>query len=582
MKKILFGLCICLGSCWAMAQPTLDFVGDAYNSNWDDMSDIWGYTDPQGNEYAIATTERGTAFLDLSDPTNPQEVDFISGSSNWWRDAKTWGTYAYIVSEANEGLVIADLSNLPNNVSSNVWGGDNFQGSDINISTAHNIFIDENGIGYVCGGGSVSGVIILDIAGNPTNPQVIGIWNDRYVHDLFVRNDVMWTADIYSGLVSIIDVSNKANPIVQNTISTPYNYTHSTWLDDSGQYLFVTEETGGAPISAYDVSNIFNPILVDQYSHSSGAIAHNVFVKGNYLYASYYTAGVVALDITDPTNMTEVAQYDTSPSSGGSFNGCWGVYPYTSNGLILATDISQGFFVLEGEPTTTASQTAEVAFKVYLEGAYNSSAGKMNTLLQGLIPLQQPYNIAPFNYAGTESLSSLPTNMVDWVLVEAREGTPSLSGNRSTTTVETHAAILLDNGNIVSIDGTTNGIKFENLALGNDYHFCIRHRNHLDVLTATALTAATSVTYDFTTGISTALGVNQLKAASDNSTMLHAGDYIKDGVIQLTDFDFWRLEPAVLDTYEQADGNMDGVIQVTDYDTWVFNKAKLGIAEIEF
>ncbi len=581
MKKLLFVLCVCLVSGWAVAQPTLNLISDTYKSSWDEMSDIWGYTDPQGNEYAIATTSVGTSILDLSDPTNPQEIDFISGSYTYWRDAKTWGTYAYIVSETNNGLLIVDLSNLPNNVTYNVWGGDNFQGSNTNISSAHNIFIDENGIGYVCGGGNVSGVVMLDIASNPTNPEVVGIWNDRYVHDLFVKDDVMWTADIYSGLVSIVDVSTKSSPNVLNTIPSPYGVAHSTWLDESGQYLFVAEETGGAPISTYDISNVLNPILVDQFSHNSGAIAHNVFVKGNYLYISYYSAGVVALDISDPTNMTQIAQYDTSPASGSSFSGCWGVYPYTSNGLILANDIYEGFFVLEGEPVVTA-QTSVVALKAYLEGAYNSSAGKMNTLLNGLIPLQQPYNVAPFNYAGTESLSNVPANMVDWVLVEAREGTPNLTGSRNTVTVETHAAILLDDGNIVSVDGTTDGIKFENLTLGNDYHFCIRHRNHLDVLTANALTLTPAVSYDFTTGVSMALGASQLKVASDNSSMLHAGDYIKDGVIQLTDFDFWRIEPALLDVYNQTDGNMDGVVQVTDYDTWVFNKAKLGIAEIEF
>jgi len=581
---LLIGLCLYCAT--ASAQPTLNLLGQIDELFWNDMSDIWGYADGNGNEYAIATTQTGISIVDVTDPTNPNEIEYINGSNTLWRDAKVWNDYAYIVSEGNDGLVILDLSDLNNNIPVSQWQGDNYNGNNINFEQAHNIFIDENGIGYVVGAkyAGFPGIIMLDIASNPTDPDVIGMWHDRYVHDIFVRDDIAWTADIEDGLVSIIDISSKANPNVLNTISTPYNFAHALWLSDDDQTLFVTEEVGGAAVSVYDVGSVFNIQLIDQYRSNPGSnvIPHNVFVKGNYIYTSYYRDGVTAADISDPTNLTQVADYDTSPNfSGNGFNGAWGVYPYLPSGNILVTDIENGLFILEGEPTVVASDVT-VSLKTFLEGAYETNQGKMHTLLNSVVPLTQPYANAPYNYGGTESLTSIPANMVDWVLVEAREGTPNLSGNRTTVTVETQAAILLDDGSIVSVDGTTQGLKFTNLTLGNDYHFCVRHRNHLDILTANSLPATSIINYDFTTNINTALGSSQLKMATDGNAVMYAGEYSQDNVIQLTDFDIWRLEPAQLTVYISTDGNLDGVVQVTDYDIWAPNKAKLGISEIDF
>ena len=82
------------------------------------------------------------------------------------------------------------------------------------------------------------------------------------------------------------------------------------------------------------------------YGQQEEVIPHNTHVFGDYLVTSYYTSGVTIIDASDPFNLIEVAYYDTSPSSGGSFDGCWGAYPYLPSGLILATDQQEGLFVL--------------------------------------------------------------------------------------------------------------------------------------------------------------------------------------------------------------------------------------------
>lgn len=221
-----------------------------------------------------------------------------------------------------------------------------------------------------------------------------------------------------------------------------------------------------------------------------------------------------------------------------------------------------------------------VELKAFLEGPY-AADGMMNAALADLIPLTQPYSGAPYSYAGSETLSAVPTDMVDWVLVEARTGTPNVSGAPGTTVIETQAGILLTDGSIVQADGSQ--LRFS-LNVGDLIYFAVRHRNHLDVLSATAgqVPASGGLAFDFTTNTSQAWGTLQQKESADGKAMLFAGDFNADQVIQTTDYDQWTQSPAVLDSYEQVDANLDGVVQVTDYDQWFENKAKLGSSELEF
>ena len=225
----------------------------------------------------------------------------------------------------------------------------------------------------------------------------------------------------------------------------------------------------------------------------------------------------------------------------------------------------------------------ELDFKVFLEGSYMSGTANMHTYLRdaNLIPLTQSYNFAPYNYTGTESITSTIPNMVDWILVEARVGTPNLnqSQGKGTVIVERKAAILLEDGSVVSADGQSL-VSFDNLIDGESYYFVIRHRNHLDIMTATDLPKASLMTYDFTTDSALTYGFNQVKSMVDGKFAMHAGDFNHDGIIQTTDYDMWKFNPAILNTYYTTDANLDGLVQLTDYDSWYLNKAKNGHVEI--
>ena len=229
-------------------------------------------------------------------------------------------------------------------------------------------------------------------------------------------------------------------------------------------------------------------------------------------------------------------------------------------------------------------QSIPVSIKFLLEGPYIGN-GLMGTdlLNLGLLDLCQPYSGAPYHHSESICLNNsadFPAQTVDWVLIELRAGTPQLTGLPGTSLIERKAAILLSDGSVVDVAG--NDLRFGNMVAGVDYYLLVRHRNHLDVLSATSLQLASTLSFDFTAASTSALGIGQLKPSGDGHYYLYAGDYNQDGVVQTTDYDEWKNAPAILSDYQLTDGNLDGSVQVTDYDVWELNKAKNGIAEIKF
>ena len=311
------------------------------------LNDVWGYVDEMGNEYALVGTSKGTSIVNVTDPTNPVEVFWLPGSTSIWRDPSSHGDYAYVTTEAEDGLLIIDLSPLPQatNLTTTLYTGP----ANNPWQSAHTCFVDENGYAYVFGANRGNGgVIILDVFTNPMAPIEVGVFDNWYCHDGYVRNDTMYLANIYDGFFSLVDVSDKANPVLLGTKTTPSSFTHNSWPSDNGQYVFTTDEISGAFIAAYDISDPTNILEVDRIQNSpgSGIIPHNTHVMGDYLITSYYSDGVVIHDITYPYNIIKVAEYDTYEGQTISYDGCWGVYPFLPSGTILAADITNGLFVL--------------------------------------------------------------------------------------------------------------------------------------------------------------------------------------------------------------------------------------------
>jgi choice-of-anchor B domain-containing protein len=347
------------------ASKNLSLVGSlAYTQN---LSDIWGYVDGSGTEYALVGVYNGVSVVSLADPSNPVEVSFISGPNSTWRDLKTWGTYVYVTNETSGGLRIINLANLPSPINPVTdvynWGGGSWSGGTNTFTRAHNIWIDENGVAYIAGSNSTgaTGAIMANLNSNPTSPTIVGIYG-TYCHDLYARGDTLWTAEIYGGVFSAVDVTTKSSPSIMGQGPSFNLFTHNIWPSDNTQTVFTTDEQAGAYVQSHDVSDLGNIAPLDKIrsSLSNGtAIPHNTHVFNDFLITSYYRDGVNIVDAARPHNLVETGYYDTRPEQSGSgFNGCWGAYPFLPSGIILASDIENGLFVLQ--PTYTRG--------CYLEG----------------------------------------------------------------------------------------------------------------------------------------------------------------------------------------------------------------------
>ena len=71
------------------------------------------------------------------------------------------------------------------------------------------------------------------------------------------------------------------------------------------------------------------------------------FVLNDYLVTSYYVDGITIHDARHPHNLIEIAAYDTYPGQTPTTDGSWGVYPYLPSGVVLASDRTEGLFVLQ-------------------------------------------------------------------------------------------------------------------------------------------------------------------------------------------------------------------------------------------
>ncbi|MBT8229397.1 MAG: choice-of-anchor B family protein [Bacteroidia bacterium] len=321
-------------------------------------NDVWGYVSPEGIEYAIIGSVDATYIYNLSDPVNPRQVVRVEGTYSTWRDMKTWNEHLYVTTDAGgDGLLIVDLTSLEDSIRHKFWRPDLTVGTEISrLRQAHNIYIDENGYAYLAGPNVMSsrddrGAIILDLNEDPWNPVHVGSQTRAYAHDLFVRNNIMYASELYEGELGIYDVTDKANPVFINSTPTSFDFTHNAWPSDDGNYVFTTDERGNAYVDAFDISDINDIKLIDSYrpleTEGRGVIPHNAHYHNGFLVTSWYTDGIVVVDANKPDNLIKVGSYDTYSGPDGGFEGCWGAYPFLPSGLILASDRSNGLFVLQ-------------------------------------------------------------------------------------------------------------------------------------------------------------------------------------------------------------------------------------------
>lgn len=308
------------------------------------FNDVWGFVAADGREFCLLGSRTGTYVLDCSIPSSPRQTAYFANTlsagwsaSNTWKDIRTYGNYAYVVTEGGGGMQIIDLSNpdaptLVTTFGQSIW------------SNAHNIAIDTaTGKCYPCG--TNVGVPVLDLSANPTNPPVIATWRTPYVHDLAIQDGIAHLAEISSGGYALLNVANlPALTLVSRVSGIPS--CHNAWPSRDNRIAITTSERTDGDVTIVDISVPNVPSVITTWGIHGGTLPHNGYMQDRLCHLSYYSEGYQLLDLSDPPNPRRVAFYDTSTSGSGA----WGCYPFQPSGNIYINDIGNGLFVVRPTP----------------------------------------------------------------------------------------------------------------------------------------------------------------------------------------------------------------------------------------
>ncbi len=328
--------------------PSSSFHNNRYN-------EIWGFA-INGREYAVIGSTMGTHIFDVTVPNSIDAVAFIPGAAQGTgivhRDYKSYQNYLYMVcDEGASTLQIADIGYLPDSAPLVYNSAALFQRS-------HNIYIDTaTAKMYVCGGSNQLEVYSLADPENPVRqlrcPTDIFWWSTvGNVHDAYSRNDTVYCNAENRGLF-IVDFSNIANPqLIGSLTSYPQQgYNHSGWLNETGTIYALADETFGMDIKILNVSDLSNITVLDTIGSDVHPLSmpHNLIIKDNFLFVSYYKDGLYIFNISDPANPFVSGYYDTStePHVPSNYRGAWGVNPLLPSGIVLISDMQNGLFVFD-------------------------------------------------------------------------------------------------------------------------------------------------------------------------------------------------------------------------------------------
>ncbi len=340
------------------------------------LNDIWGWTDPETNkEYALVGLTNGTVFVDISAPANPQIIGRLpshTGNSSPWRDIKVYANHAFIVADQNSGhgMQVFDLTRLRDvtNAPETFTNDAHYNG----VGSAHNVVInEESGFAYIVGargagnGCGAGGLHIVDI-NNPKNPVYAGCFDaDGYTHDAqcviyqgpdtnYRGKEVCFNAN--ENTITIANVDDKNNTSLIGKEGYPESeYSHQGWLTEDHQYFISNDELDeqrqgiNTRTLIWDVRDLENPKLLNQYFSERRAIDHNLYIHQNKIYQSNYENGLIILDAQNlgEGKTRELGFFDTyTQGNSANFNGSWSNYPFFDSGVVIVSDINNGLFIL--------------------------------------------------------------------------------------------------------------------------------------------------------------------------------------------------------------------------------------------
>ena len=322
------------------------------------LNDIWGWTSPAGQEYALVGTTDSLAIVRVTDPENPEflgslESPLPGNFFNLWGDAAVFENFAYFTSEVIETAVVdgqtqivggsevevVDLSGLdalgPAPAPDTVLPLPNFQFSGGGYMSAHNIMVnEETGFAYVAGVRLEPGeennacgldnpprfnTLIYDLNVDPINPPAVACRADVGEHDfypivyngpdeefqgreiLFVfdgRDRVNPVGEKIGGFTEIWDVTDKNNIEVLAKFRVPgLVFSHNGWTTEEQDFLFIGDELDELIQAGWEFAAAFGPVVEDPTKKpQTGTYIIDIRDLDNPVFFDRFEHGVVGLD----------------------------------------------------------------------------------------------------------------------------------------------------------------------------------------------------------------------------------------------------------------------------------------------
>ena len=213
--------------------------------------------------------------------------------------------------------------------------------------------------------------------------------------------------------------------------------------------------------------------------------------------------------------------------------------------------------------------------KVFLQGEFQGSNMAATLNSKSFLPLNQPYNFSPIFYTGIESVTSIPNPyIVDWILLEYRDAATAAMAT-SSTSLGRKAAFLLNNGQVVDLDGISS-LPFD-YEVNQNLFVVLWHRNHIGIMSSVPLSKINNeYQYDFSTGVDKVYnGSNNYKELIPGIWGMIGGDWNTNGVINGYDKLKWK-QVSGINGYSSSDYNLNGMIDNKDKnEIWIGNYGKI-------
>ena len=389
-------------------------------------NDVWGWKSPvSGKEYAILGCADVTSFIDVTDPVNPILIGTLAthSESSLWRDVESLGNWLYVVSEASgHGMQIFDLNQLDGVANPPVLFAEtaHYPG----FSNCHTVNVDPvSGYVYAYGTNTVGGgEHIVDVS-DPLNPTYAGGYeNSGYTHDGFAwtydgpdadhqGEEIVIACNGRSGsdndILVFVNVTDKSDCVLIGEYD--YNgeatigYFHQGWITKNKRYFLMNDELDemalgndqqpyGTRTHIFNITDLDNVTYEGFYEGTSPAIDHNLYALDQFIYESNYRSGVRVLDAirVAESQLSEVAFFDLYPENDNAqFSGTWSNYPYLPSGIVLATSMYDGMFIVKPTIITTSQNswelcdTQDVVFEIDINA---NLAFPLTVALEGMEP----------------------------------------------------------------------------------------------------------------------------------------------------------------------------------------------------